>query len=66
MESIKAFETQFYNPKSIEPVTPIATKEFIKHIEGRCLEYGRQIGVKYGEGFTVKSTIGSRNLLDQI
>jgi len=66
MESIKAYETQFYNPNSIEPITPIATPEFIRHLEGRCLEYGRRIGVKYGEGYTVKSTIGSRNLLDQI
>ncbi len=66
MESIMAYKTQFYNPDSTEPVTPIATPEFIKHLEGRCLEYGRRIGVKYGEGFTVKTVIGSKNLLELI
>ncbi len=66
MESIKAFKSQFFNPDSIEPVTPIATPEFMEHLKGRALEFGRRIGVSYGEGFTVKSNIGSRNLMDQI
>jgi LmbE family N-acetylglucosaminyl deacetylase len=66
MEAILAYKTQFYDPNSIEPITPIATPEFITHLEGRCLEYGRRIGVKYGEGYTVKTTIGTKNLFELI
>lgn len=66
MESIKAFKSQFFNPDSSEPITPIATPEFMHHLKGRALEFGRRIGVTYGEGFTVKGNIGSRNLLDQV
>lgn len=66
MECILAFESQFFNPDSIEPLTPISSPEFMKHLQGRALEYGRQIGVTYGEGFTVKRNIGSKNLFDLI
>lgn len=66
MEAILAYKTQFYDPNSIEPITPIATPEFIKHLEGRCLEFGRRIGVKYAEGYTVKTTIGTKNLFELI
>ena len=66
MESILAFSSQFYNPNSDEPNTPISGEEFFKHIEGRALHFGRILGVKYGEGFTVKRTMGSKNLFDLI
>ena len=66
MECIKAFKTQFYDPNSSEPLTPIASPEFMQHLVGRSLEFGRRIGVKYGEGFTVKSVIGSKNLMEQV
>jgi bacillithiol biosynthesis deacetylase BshB1 len=64
MESILAFKSQFYNPDSIEPLTPIATPEFIDFVKGRAVEFGRRIGVKYGEGFQIKNgVVGSNNLL---
>jgi N-acetylglucosamine malate deacetylase 1 len=67
MASIMAFKSQFYNPESNEPITPIATPEFIDFIKGRAIEFGRRIGVKYGEGFQVRNgNIGSKNLLDQL
>ncbi len=66
MESIMAFSSQFYDPNSTEPQTPISGEDFIKHVEGRALHFGRIIGVKYGEGFTVKRTIGTNNLLNLI
>ncbi|MDP3929297.1 MAG: bacillithiol biosynthesis deacetylase BshB1, partial [Bacteroidota bacterium] len=67
MASIMAFKSQFYNPESNEPITPIATPEFIDFIKARAIEFGRRIGVKYGEGFQVKNgNIGSKNLLDQL
>lgn len=62
LKSILAFKTQFYNPDSKEPYTPISSPEFLQNIEGRCIEYGRRIGVRYAEGFTVKGSIGTRDL----
>jgi bacillithiol biosynthesis deacetylase BshB1 len=66
IKSILAFESQFYNPYSEEPETPISSQHFLKYIEGRAIEFGRMIGVHYGEGFTVKRNIGSKNLMDLI
>lgn len=66
MESIMAYSSQFYNPESKEPNTPISSKEFIEAIRGRCLELGKDIGVTYAEGFTVRRVIGSKNLMEQI
>ena len=62
MESIKAFSSQFYDPNSTEPQTPISSEDFLKFIESRALQFGRAIGVKYGEGFTVKITIGVKDI----
>ncbi|MES2778550.1 MAG: bacillithiol biosynthesis deacetylase BshB1 [Bacteroidota bacterium] len=62
MESIKAFSSQFYDPQSNEPESPISSKDFLDFLESRAREFGRVINVKYGEAFTVKRTIGSRDL----
>ncbi|AMS26424.1 GlcNAc-PI de-N-acetylase [Bacteroidetes bacterium UKL13-3] len=62
MESIKAFSSQFYDPTSNEPESPISCKDFLDFIESRAREFGRVISVKYAEAFTVKRTIGSRDL----
>jgi bacillithiol biosynthesis deacetylase BshB1 len=64
MESIMAYGSQFYDPNSKEPNTPISSKEFIESIRGRCLEFGKEIGVTYGEGFTVRRTLGGNNLME--
>ncbi len=66
MEAVKAYGSQFYDPNSPEPNTPISGPDFMAHIQGRAMEYGRQIGVIYGEGFTVKRNIGAKNLFDLI
>jgi len=60
--SIKAYKTQFYDPDSKEPQTPISGEEFFEFLRGRMAEYGRQIGVKYGEGFTVERLIGVKDI----
>lgn len=62
MESIKAFSSQFYDPKSNEPESPISSKNFMDFLESRAREFGRVINVKYAEAFTVKRTMGSRDL----
>jgi len=56
METIMAFSSQFYNPKSKEPISPIATKDFMDFLEGRARQMGREAGCTFGEGFTVTRT----------
>lgn len=63
-EAIMAYKTQFHNPNSKEPQTPISGEDFLDFIKGRMLQYGRSIGVKYAEGFQVERTIGVDNFLD--
>ena len=64
MESIKAFKSQFYDPQSKEPNTPISSLEFLEFVKGRAMDYGRQIGTTYGEGFKIERPIGAQNLMD--
>lgn len=63
-DSIRAYKTQFFDPNSTEPQTPISGKEFFEFLRGRMAEFGRQIGVQYGEGFTVERLIGVDDLFD--
>ncbi len=62
VELIKCYSSQFYNPDSKESETPISGKEFFNYIEGRMLSYGRELGVKYGEGFNIERTLGTSDL----
>lgn len=62
--SIKAYKTQFWDPTSNEPKTPISGEEFFEFLRGRMSEFGRRIHVKYAEGFTVERTIGVDSFFD--
>ena len=64
--SIKAYKTQFFDPNSKEPKTPISGEEFFDAIYGRMSNFGRQIGVEYAEGFTVERYVGVNDLFDLI
>lgn len=64
MEAILAYNTQFYDPNSSEPNTPISGKDFLDFLKGRWAQFGRQIGAGYGEGFTVDRAIGVKNILE--
>lgn len=64
MESIKAFSSQFYDPKGESSNTYISSPEFLENIETRAREFGRAIGVKYGEGFTTKRKVGVKSMFD--
>lgn len=57
LQSIKAYKTQFFDPESKEPQTPISGEDFLDFIASRAREYGRLIGTKYGEGFTTEKPI---------
>lgn len=63
MKAVMAFKTQFYNPDSIEPETAISSKEFLEFLYARAIEFGRPIGVKYAEGFSVERLPGIDSLL---
>lgn len=66
IKAIQAYKTQFYNPESNEPVTPISSQGFMDFIEGRATEFGRSINVRHGEGFTVARPVGIKQILDLI
>lgn len=64
MKAIHAFESQFYNPKSKESQTPISSMEFLESVKAKNSIFGRAIGVKYAEGFTVNRYPGVNSLFD--
>lgn len=65
-KSIMAFSSQFYDPKSKEPETPISTKDFLEVINAKMSLWGRAINARYAEGFTVSRYPGVNNLFDLI
>ncbi len=65
IESIYAYGSQFHNPEwEDEPQTYISTPEFVAVVEARAREYGKSIGVKFGEGFTSRKILGVDSLFD--
>jgi N-acetylglucosamine malate deacetylase 1 len=65
-KSIMAFSSQFYNSNSKEPQTPISSKEFLESLDSKMSIWGRAIGVKYAEGFTVSRYPGVNSLFDLV
>ena len=59
--SCLAYKTQFYDPKSNEPMTPIATKDFQESLTYRAQDLGRLSGVEYAEGFTSEKLLALKN-----
>jgi bacillithiol biosynthesis deacetylase BshB1 len=53
-QAVYAYKTQFYNPESKEPNTPISSKNFTESIRYRAQDLGRLTGVEYAEGFTTE------------
>lgn len=66
IEAIKAYASQFYNPESNEPISPIATKNFFESVEYRAKDLGRLIGTDYAEGFTTERYVAVDKLDDLI
>lgn len=62
MESVLAYGTQFYDPNSKEPVTPITSKNFLDSIKYRAQDLGRLVGVEYAEGFTAERYLAVNSL----
>jgi bacillithiol biosynthesis deacetylase BshB1 len=66
MAAIKAYGSQFFNPESNEPVTPISHPDFFDFIEARAREMGRLIQVTYAEGFTTTRAVGVHDFMSLI
>ncbi len=66
IEAIMAYDSQFYKPGSDEPVTPIATRNFLDSIRYRAQDLGRLIGTEYAEGFTAERPVAVSRLTDLI
>ncbi len=64
LASIRAFRSQFFDPKSKEPDTYISSPDFLNALEARCREFGKSIQVTYAEGFTSKKLLGVKSLFD--
>lgn len=60
--AIMAYSSQFYEPNSNEPVTPIATKNFLESLNYRSQDLGRLIGTDFGEGFTAERYLAVNSL----
>jgi N-acetylglucosamine malate deacetylase 1 len=64
MEAIKTFKSQFYDPQSNEPESPISVKNFLDVVLGKMSVYGRDAGYDYAEGFVTERVIGVKDLFD--
>lgn len=58
MDAVKCYSSQFYDPKSKEPETPISNKNFLDFVQSRANDFGRLIGVEHGEGFISNRKLG--------
>ncbi len=65
IEAVKAYASQFYDPDSKEPVSPISSKNFLDSISYRASDLGRIIGKESAEGFTVERFVAVDHL-DQL
>ncbi|MET7030368.1 bacillithiol biosynthesis deacetylase BshB1 [Sediminicola luteus] len=61
-EAILAYGSQFFDPKSDEPETPISSKNFIDSVKYRARDLGRLVGTEYAEGFTAERHVAVDNL----
>ncbi len=64
MESILKYSSQFFNPDTNEPESPITSKNFLDSVKYRAQDLGRMIGCEYAEGFTVERYLAVNSLSD--
>lgn len=62
MAALTCFKSQFHDPDSDEPLSPISVPEFLPTLEGRARDMGRILGVAFGEGFTCARPAGVGDL----
>jgi len=62
IKAVLAYGSQFYNPRSKEPETPISSENFTDSVQYRAKDLGRLIGVEFAEGFTAERYVAVENL----
>ncbi|WP_435577898.1 bacillithiol biosynthesis deacetylase BshB1 [Gilvibacter sp.] len=63
-KAVFAYTSQFFDPNSDDPSTPISSSNFKESISYRARDLGRLIGVEYAEGFTVERYVAVDSLFD--
>jgi bacillithiol biosynthesis deacetylase BshB1 len=63
IEVLKCYTTQFFNPESTEPKTPISGEEFFDFLRSRAMTLGRPAGILLAEGFIPARTPGVNDLV---
>lgn len=66
LDMVFAYETQFHQQDSKEPITPISSTNFKDSITYRAQDLGRLIGKEYAEGFNVERYVAVNSLYDLI
>ena len=65
-KAVKAHVSQFFDPNSKEPESPITSQNFINSVLYRANDLGRMIGVESAEGFSTERYVAVRELGDLI
>lgn len=64
IDAVMAYDSQFYNPDSKEPISPITSKNFLDSVTYRAQDLGRLVGVDFAEGFTTERYLAVNSLAD--
>lgn len=64
LKAIAAYKSQFFNPDSTEPNTPISSQSFWELLTGKAQLMGRYAGYELGEGFVTSRPLGIDSLMD--
>ena len=62
VDAVLAYSSQFYDPSSKEPESPISSKNFLESVTYRARDLGRLIGREHGEGFTAERYVAVDHL----
>jgi LmbE family N-acetylglucosaminyl deacetylase len=57
MRAVRAYKSQFYQPRQGGPQTYLSRKEYMEEVEARARFFGSLIEVKYGEAFCVRKPV---------
>ena len=64
--AVKAYKSQFFDPDSKEPESPITSKNFLDSVFYRANDLGRLIGVESAEGYQSERYIAVKKISDLI
>ena len=62
--AILAYSSQFYDPNSKEPESPISSKNVLESLNYRSRDLGRLTGLEHAEGFTAERYLAVNSLSD--